>query len=200
MPYASDGDNPVMGYTAEKAADKTRGVYHAEGIYAHAGYFMMKVNINAEDIKNGSVNDRNTRIFRYPEVILMFAECAAETGNQKDVALELVQAIQNRAESKTVWASTADVTLENVKKEKMMEMWLEGCRFQDLVRWGIAYDKMKNQGSVCPFLDSNGNVDYRPFNGEDPSKYGFKQEKHNLLPYPGVEIRLNPNIVQNPGW
>ena len=122
MPYASDGDAPVMGYTDTKAKDKTRGVYHAEGIYGHAGYFMMKVNINAEDIKNGSVNDRNTRIFRYPEVILMFAECAARTGSQKDEALQLVQSIQNRAGSKTVWASAGDVTLENVKKEKMMEM------------------------------------------------------------------------------
>ena len=26
------------------------------------------------------------------------------------------------------------------------------------------------------------------------------KSRHNLLPYPGVEIRLNPNITQNPGW
>ena len=210
MPYASDGDNPVMGYTAEKAADKTRGVYHAEGIYAHAGYFMMKVNINAEDIKNGSVNDRNTRIFRYPEVILMFAECAAETGSQKDVALELVQAIQNRAESKTVWASTADVTLENVKKEKMMEMWLEGCRFQDLVRWGDT-DELADNGKSYPnfrdkIMDGNATHEGYVYRADEDwciKQYptlGFKKGQHELFPFPFSETSVNENIVQNPGW
>ena len=210
MPYASDGDAPVMGYTDTKAKDKTRGVYHAEGIYGHAGYFMMKVNINAEDIKNGSVNDRNTRIFRYPEVILMFAECAARTGSQKDEALQLVQSIQNRAGSKTVWASAGDVTLENVKKEKMMEMWLEGCRFQDLVRWGDVQELAGNGKSYPNFKDKimensethEGYVDYSDADWciKQYPTLGFKVGQHELFPFPFSETSVNENIVQNPGW
>ena len=210
MPYASDGDAPVMGYTDTKAKDKTRGVYHAEGIYAHAGYFMMKVNINAEDIKNGSVNDRNTRIFRYPEVILMFAECAARTGSQKDEALQLVQSIQNRAGSKTVWASTGDVTLENVKKEKMMEMWLEGCRFQDLVRWGDVQELADNGKSYPNWKDKimessdthEGYIDRSDADWciKQYPTLGFKVGQHELFPFPFSETSVNENIVQNPGW
>lgn len=210
MPYASDGDAPVMGYTDTKAKDKTRGVYHAEGIYGHAGYFMMKVNINAEDIKNGSVNDRNTRIFRYPEVILMFAECAARTGSQKDEALQLVQSIQNRAGSKTVWASAGDVTLENVKKEKMMEMWLEGCRFQDLVRWGDVQELAGNGKSYPTYKDKimensethEGYVDYSDADWciKQYPTLGFKVGQHELFPFPFSETSVNENIVQNPGW
>ena len=210
MPYASDGDAPVMGYTDTKAKDKTRGVYHAEGIYGHAGYFMMKVNINAEDIKNGSVNDRNTRIFRYPEVILMFAECAARTGSQKDEALQLVQSIQNRAGSKTVWASAGDVTLENVKKEKMMEMWLEGCRFQDLVRWGDVQELAGNGKSYPNYKDKimensethEGYVDYSDADWciKQYPTLGFKVGQHELFPFPFSETSVNENIVQNPGW
>ena len=75
MPYATDGAEPVMGYTETKATDKERGIYHADGVYGHCGWFMMKVNINDEDIKAGSSNDRNTRIFRYPEVCGSNAEC-----------------------------------------------------------------------------------------------------------------------------
>ena len=210
MPYASDGDAPVMGYTDTKAKDKTRGVYHAEGIYGHAGYFMMKVNINAEDIKNGSVNDRNTRIFRYPEVILMFAECAARTGSQKDEALQLVQSIQNRAGSKTVWASAGDVTLENVKKEKMMEMWLEGCRFQDLVRWGDVQELAGNGKYYPNYKDKimensethEGYVDSSDADWciKQYPTLGFKVGQHELFPFPFSETSVNENIVQNPGW
>ena len=63
----------------------------------------------------------------------------------------------------------------------------------------IAEDKMKNQGGEYPTLHPNGSVTYVPINDSDPNKYGFK-ERHNRLPYPGLEIRLNPNIEQNLGW
>jgi hypothetical protein len=209
MPYPQDGDAPVMGYTEAKATDKNRGVYHADGVYGHCGWFMMKVNINAEDINPGDSNDRNTRIFRYPEVLLMFAECAAQTGQDKDLALQLVQSIQNRAGSKTVWSSTADVTLENVKKEKMIEMWLEGCRYQDLIRWGDYNELMQNGLSYPSFKDKimEGNAThegYVDYSDADWCKklypnLGF-QEKHKLFPFPYSETSINENIVQNPGW
>ena len=34
---------------------------------------------------------------------------------------------------------------------------------------------------------------------DQTEKYGFKP-KHNLLPIPGAETRLNGVIKQNPGW
>ena len=43
-----------------------------------------------------------------------------------------------------------------------------------------------------------GQIEKKVYN-TDPATFGFKP-KHNLLPYPGTEIRLNPNITQNPGW
>ena len=210
MPYATDGANPVMGKTEAKAKDKERGVYHADGVYGHCGWFMMKVNINDEDIKAGSSNDRNTRIFRYPEVLLMFAECAAQTGQDKDLALQVVQSIQKRAGSKTVWSSTADVTLENVKKEKMIEMWLEGCRYQDLIRWGDI-DELKANGLSYPsFKDKimEGNAThegYVDYSDADWCKklypnLGFQTGKHELFPFPYSETSINENIKQNPGW
>jgi hypothetical protein len=198
-----------MGYTEAKATDKLRGVYHADGLYAHCGWFMMKVNINAEDIKNSN-NERNTRIFRYPEVILMFAECATQTGQDKELALQLVQDIQNRAKSKTVWSSVADVTLENVKKEKMIEMWLEGCRFQDLVRWGDTDELLNNGKSFPNFKDkiNEGNATHEGYVDYSDADWcvklypelGFKKGKHELFPFPFSEMSVNENMKQNPGW
>jgi len=30
--------------------------------------------------------------------------------------------------------------------------------------------------------------------------YGYKVGKHELLPFPEHEMRVNPNLKQNPGW
>lgn len=230
MPYSSDyeryaadeGDHKAGDYKLDadgkkipvsdqfKKEDKSRGVYHNEGIYGHCGWFMMKVNINAEDIRDGNFNERNTRIFRYPEVILMFAECATQTGQDKDLAFQLVKQIQERAESKTVWTSVADLTLENVKKEKMIEMWLEGCRYQDLIRWGDT-DELKDNGKSYPnWKDeiNDGKKEHKGYLDTSDADWcvkqypglGFQTGKHELFPFPFSETSVNENIKQNPGW
>lgn len=161
------------------------------------GYFMWKWRITADQCPASGYNwvdDNNPRWMRYAEVLLCAAEAHLMNGNGGK-ADEYLNLIRTRAQAPAI----SGATLADIQKEKRIELCGEGTRFQDLIRWGIAEERMKNQGEKCPFLDSNGNVSYQEFNGTDSSKYGFKA-KHNLLPYPGVEIRLNSNIKQNPGW
>lgn len=151
---------------------------------------------------------KNIRIFRYPEVIFMYAECATQTGKDKDKALKLINDIQNRAQSKTV---STELTLEGVKKEKMMEMWLEGCRFQDLVRWGDT-DELADNGKYLPsFRDklADGTSDHHEGYVDETDadwcirtypETGFKKGKHELFPFPFSETSVNENIIQNPGY
>lgn len=40
--------------------------------------------------------------------------------------------IQERAGSKTI---SATVDMDVLKREKLLEMWLEGCRWYDMRRW-----------------------------------------------------------------
>lgn len=161
------------------------------------GYFMWKWRILAAQVPAmgyNYVDDNNPRWMRYAEVLLCAAEAHLENGNGAK-ADEYLNLIRTRAQAPSI----SGATLADIQREKRIELCGEGTRFQDMLRWGIAEERMKDQGSRCPFLDSNGNVSYKKFNGEDSSKYGFKA-KHNLLPYPGVEIRLNDQIQQNPGW
>lgn len=161
------------------------------------GYFMWKWRILAAQcpaLGYNWVDDNNPRWMRYAEVLLCAAEAHLQNGNGAK-ADEYLNMIRTRAQAPSI----SGATLEDIQREKRIELCGEGTRFQDMIRWGIAEERMKNQGEKCPFLDSNGNVTYQKFNGDDTSKYGFKP-KHNLLPYPGVEIRLNSNIKQNPGW
>ena len=161
------------------------------------GYFMWKWRFTAEQtIKGvyGMLDDNNFTWMRYSEVLL----CAAEAhlmNNNVGKADEYMNMVRTRAQAPAI----SGTKLEDIQREKRIELCGECVRFQDLLRWEIADDKMKDQGGSYPTLAQNGSVTYVPINDSDPNKYGFK-DKHNLLPYPGVEIRLNPNITQNPGW
>jgi hypothetical protein len=63
------------------------------------------------------------------------------------------------------------------------------------VRWGDAPAALGEQGKeVRQFNGTNATVEYTN------TVYGFKTGKHELLPIPGKEIALNPNIDQNPKW
>lgn len=160
------------------------------------GYFMWKWRITAEQVPSAGANfvdDSNRQWMRYAEVLLCAAEAHAENGNSGKAA-EYMNIIRTRAQAPT----QGSYTIDEIRREKRIELCGEGTRFQDLLRWGIAEEKMKDQGSYCPLLNHNGQVEKKVYNN-DASKFGFKP-KHNLLPYPGVEIRLNPNIKQNPGW
>ena len=163
------------------------------------GYFMWKWRILPERVPSFAINgtmgdDDNVRWMRYAEVLLCAAEAHLMNNNQGK-ADEYMNLIRTRAKA----PNKSGYTLQEIQREKRIELCGEGTRFQDIIRWGIAEERMKDQGATCPFLNQNGIVEYKKFNGDDPSKYGFKS-KHNRLPYPGTEIRLNPNITQNEGW
>ncbi|MCX4334537.1 MAG: RagB/SusD family nutrient uptake outer membrane protein [Bacteroidales bacterium] len=162
------------------------------------GYFMWKWRILRTDLPAAMDNSmaycNNPRWMRFAEVLLCGAEANLLAGNQ-----DKADAYYNRIRTRAQAATKSGVSLEDIKLEKRVEMCGEGTRFQDLVRWGDAENKLKNNGEKTPYLNSNGDVRWVKYNGDDTSRYGFKP-KHKLLPYPGEELRLNKMIKQNPGW
>ena len=105
-------------------------------------------------------------------------------------------------------------TLDNVKKEKRFELYMEGYRFLDLVRWGDAATVLKDQGKEVPsftdlFVEGShpheAKIDLS--NAYYNKEYGFKANKNEVMPYPFGELQLNPynedegvGLKQNPGW
>ena len=179
------------------------------------GYFFWKTRLLKEDciMDNPGLQMlqwNNLRIMRYAEVLLMAAE-AHILGGDPSKALDYINQVRDRAKL----APLSAVTLDDVKKEKRLELCLEGCRYQDLVRWGDAETVLGQQGKQIPTFtwsvtndsgevvyDENGltvitghSLTYPNINTE----YGFKV-KHNLLPIPLREMDVNPNMQQNPGW
>jgi hypothetical protein len=129
---------------------------------------------------------------RYAEVLLCGAEASLASGDS-DKALDYINQIRARAQL----APLASVTLNDIKREKRLELCGEGQRFQDLLRWGDAAEKLANNGKRYPLLQPNGAIIYTTTGN---TNYGFKAGKHNRLPYPATETRLNSAITQNDGY
>jgi len=126
---------------------------------------------------------------RYGEVLLLAAEAHVQGGDATK-ALNYINQIRDRARLTPL----GSVTLDDVKKEKRLELCLESVRFQDLVRWGDAESFLAEQGKQIPAF-TGAETKYMWSN----PTYGFKA-KHKLLPIPRKEMELNPNMKQNEGW
>ena len=205
MPYASDADCPTK---ADKEVDKKRGITDA-GIYGNVGWFMWKRLFRSEDrvMEDGNVANWNLMLMGYPEVLLLYAEACAQTGDD-GTGLDALKLVNERAGSKT---PVTKCDMETVKNEKFLEMWLDGTRFQDLVRWGDAAKELADNGKYYPTyydaLSKNGEAKHRGYVDASDANWcakiydvGFKAGKHELFPFPFNEMQLNPNIVQNPGY
>lgn len=207
-----NNDNGQVGRTSFKETDKSRGI-NAVGVYACEGYFNWKTVVHRDrgDICDavGGEGQRNFSIMRYPEVLLMYAECCAQLGETGGKGLQVLNDIQNRAQSQHV--STA-LSLQEVKNEKRFELYMEGVHSADVIRWGDT-QALKNADKYVPtFRDkltdgmSSVHEGYVSSDGADyysktfPSTLGFKEGKHELLPFPLRATDLNSGLKQNPGW
>ena len=207
--YTFDDDATMT--KEEKLMDPRRGL-SATAYYGNVGWFMIKympLETERPDPNDVHKNDNNTPVMRYAEVLLLYAEACAQTNDPS--GLTYLNMVAERAGAPTYDA----LTMPNVKKEKRFEMFMEGCRWADLVRWGDAATVLKDQGKEVPsFVDPfdpekgiphEAVIDYS--SAYYNTDYGFKAGKNEVMPYPLGEIQLNPwneetqeGIKQNPNW
>jgi len=191
------------------------------GLYGQSFYLPFKQLIRTTDVNRSygsTIRLNNYTIMRYAEVLLLYAEACLNTGDSGQ-AKWAVNLIQERAGSKTV-SSTVDMNV--LKKEKNYELWLEGCRWPDMVRWGDL-DGAKKAGQMVPKLYDKlfrapqaGDKDLTwQYGSESNSRFytvssheavdrgdqvGFVAGKHEKYPFPFSVTSINPNLTQNDGW
>ena len=222
--YSSPNDD-LNSMTREEKETSTRVGLNNSGLYGQSFYLPLKVIAKSTDLTTPgeAVRLNNGIVMRYPEVILLYAEACLNNGNAGN-AWQLVRELQERGGVKDEYliASAADLTLDAIKTEKKFELWLEGCRWLDMVRWGDT-DGVLNAGDDIPVLydklsrepqSSDENVQWQ-YGSESNSRFyivsthtakdngaavGFQAGKHELFPFPYTVISINPNLTQNPGW
>lgn len=198
-------------FTYEEASGK--GLIEATNLCE--GYFRVKGIPLAENIRSGAsfwyydLPVNNLCFMRYAEVLLNYAEAVAMGGAEGALSgLEALNMVRNRAGLTDALSLDMDNEEYGVKAERRAELFYEGTRFVDLVRWGEGYSTLKDVGKVTPkFYGYNDGlnsvaqskdewkIEYTQTIGE-----GFKENKNELFPIPHVERSNNPNLTQNPGW
>lgn len=153
----------------------------------------------------------NYKIMRFADVLLMAAEAEVEAGSLEK-ARDYVNRVRTRAavgrvknaagndaanyvisNYTTAWTDK-DVARQAVRFERKLELAMEGHRFFDLVRWGIA------DQAINAFLTYEKT--------KLPTPYGsatFTKGKHEYFPIPQRQIDLSSTggqstLTQNPGY
>lgn len=224
MEYADPALNAMS--VEEKMKSKEVGINDpVQGLYDNSFWLAFKQIIRKADTDGNKYGDNirlnNYVVMRYAEVLLNYAEACLNTGGQSE-AKKYINMIQERAGSKTI---SQTVDMDVLKREKSYELWLEGCRWFDVMRWkdAKAIERLKNVGSDCPHVFDKlfraPKADDRKVTWEHGTEansrfytvstsaakdagfeVGFKEGKHEFFPYPQTVKDKNPNLEQNPGW
>lgn len=171
-----------------------------------SGYIVKKFTSNLADYNTYGLYQTglNMIIFRYAEVLLSYAEAKIESGQIDATVYSALNLIRNRAGmpnvDQTVYNNQATLrTL--VRRERRVELAMEGLRYYDIQRWQIGPQVMNGwtygarMGTVNPVTGEytiTGDsliVENRVF-----------APKNYLWPVPQSEIDLDKNLIQNPGF
>ena len=154
-------------------------------------------------------------VIRYAEVLLNYAEAVYElNGSITDADLNLsLNLVRQRINSKMPKLSNAFVEAngltmrEEIRRERTVELVLEGYRIDDLKRWATAPKEMvQDQLGVQvrgTWFETNWAAQSRPLNADGCIVlYSDRKwdDKLYLYPLPSDQRQLNPQLGQNPGW
>ena len=155
-------------------------------------------------------------VIRYAEVLLNYAEATYEltesiTDTDLDLSLNLVRQRVNRNMPKlsNSFVSANGLNMrEEIRRERTVELFLEGFRIDDLKRWKTAETEMpQDQLGVKitgTWFESNWSAaKSRSLNSDGCLlMYGGRTwaQKNYLYPLPQDQRQLNPQLGQNPGW
>lgn len=150
-----------------------------------------------------------TIIFRYPEVLLNYAESKAELGEiNQDILDRTINLLRDRVNMPHLqlnvgftdpswpdWEVPVSPLINEVRRERRIELSAEGFRFDDIRRWkaGKLLNNIKTYIGAREPATSQYHIVY-------PGLTRTWNDKLYFYPIPTQELVLNPQFTQNPGW
>ncbi|MBQ8335585.1 MAG: RagB/SusD family nutrient uptake outer membrane protein [Tidjanibacter sp.] len=126
----------------------------------------------------------NRKEIRYSDVLLMYAEACIEGGQSADLAA--AKSYINMVRERVGLEGIDSATREALRNERRGELAMEGHRWFDLCRWGIAGATMNAYKAKYSAAEGAEMAD-------------FVVGKHELMPIPSEEVRLG-DLTQNNGY
>lgn len=168
-----------------------------------------------QNIVNAATVDRI--LIRYAEVLLTLAEAKFElNGTISDADLNLtINALRTRVgfapKLTNAFVTTNNLSMrEEIRRERTVELALEGFRYDDLIRWKTAETVLPKDLLGAKFIAAEWvgtNQNSLTLNAdnvlrvEPASTRNFRVDRDYLYPVPLNEISLSRgNVVQNPNW
>lgn len=159
---------------------------------------------SANYLIDANLSNINWYILRYADVLLLYAEALNEwKQGPTDEAYRAINMVRRRGFGLPVETDNKNSDLSAgmsykdfqsaVRNERAYELAFEGHRRQDLVRWGIYYESIRQTAQDLVDWYSGGDgfyvcVDYT------------KKNKNELLPIPQQEMDICNQFEQNQGW
>lgn len=150
-------------------------------------------------------SDLDEIYMRLADTYLILAEAENEANGPTETAFNAINVVRNRAGLANLEGLSQEQLRQAIREDRGKELAGEAVgRKQDLIRWGILVETVKN-------LPAEEEVAIQ--NNPDLSE-GYKnkirfdlqgmaeriEEKHTFIPIPFDEINKNPNLEQNPLW
>ena len=188
---------PDYTYTIEKFSSDGRPMFYTDGQqieidnlfeFTH-GYAVAKwKNVTSAGVTGSDLTHTDTDfpMFRLGDVYLMYAEAVLRggTGGDAATALSYVNMLRTRAYGDAGGNITAaDLKLDFILDERARELYWEGHRRTDLIRFG-------------KFSGGSYNWTWKGAVKEGKAT----DAKFNLYPIPAADVIANPNLNQNTGY
>ena len=204
--------------------------------YSTSGYSILKfLNEDIKDLAIGSsnLNPTDAPVIRYGEVLINYAEAAAELGSMTQDDLDKsVNVLRARPDVQIPPLTVSvgyddperDPTLSSllweIRRERRIELMMEGFRLDDLIRWkkleytdtqgnpdinlGAWIVKAEHPKLKDVRLQNNAEVGYIQPAWKPETQRLFTDPKVYLAPLPLDQIKLfsdqGVTLTQNPGW
>lgn len=160
-----DNGEPLEYFPLELKLDLTGSPYEET-----AGARMAKYEVDRTAYADGRQPDNDIVLFRYGDVLLMKSEAKLRNGEDGAEELNMIR--------KRVGMEPVEATLDNILKERLLELVWEGWRRQDLIRFN-RFHKAYDQRTPQP-LELTGYT--------------------TVFPIPQKCIDLNPQLRQHVGY
>ncbi len=153
--------------------------------YAVTKFKNVDVNGNQGSDSGGNFVDTDLPLIRLAEIYLNYAEAVLRGGGgTTSVAVDKINELRTRAYGNSSGNITnADLNLDFILNERSRELYWEGLRRTDLIRYGYF--------TSAAYL--------WPFKGNDPQGVAVDSYR-KLFPLPTNLLSINPNLHQNPGY
>lgn len=215
--------NPEVEQVLDFSQDPPVLVENIEADHAYAsftGYLYRKHVDPANYPTDVSASEQNLNLFRLAEILLNYVEAKVELNELDESVYEALNAIRTRpsVNMPAILPGKTQEELRNiVRKERRHELGMEGLRYFDIRRWGIAHEVIPGplRGRVNrysgggwlnepPAIDEIGTPSYEHISNVHEmviiETRNFNPERDYLWPIPRIELETNPSLSQNPGY